>query len=274
MPKKNLAINGMSCANCAQAIEKGLNKEKGIHQAKVNLSTNSAILDYDDTKIDDETIFNLIENLGYTASDAAIKSTDLKISGMSCVNCINAVEKSIAGKDGVKSVNVNLTTETATVEFDTNRIRPTDLIKAVKQAGYSAELVQEQAAEAEDQESNKLKIRLIASIILSFPLMLAMVSMIFNIHAPLLHNPWVQLIFTAPIQFIIGWKFYKTAYHSLRAGSPGMDVLVALGTSSAFFFSIYTGFFKDYPAGAHPDLYFEASGILITLILLGKYFVI
>ena len=189
---------------------------------------------------------------------------------MSCVNCVKAVEKSLNKTEGISNSIINLTTEKASIEFDDKAVSPSQIISVIENAGYGASTICEENDQIKD-ESGSLKTRLIVSIILSIPLMLAMISMIFNIHAPLLHNPWFQLIFTTPIQFIIGWKFYKTAYYSLKAKSPGMDVLVALGTSSAFFFSVYNGFFRNYPAGQYPELYFEASGILITLILLGKY---
>jgi len=195
---------------------------------------------------------------------------ELNIEGMSCVNCVKAVEKSLNKTEGISNSIINLTTEKASIEFDDKAVSPSQIISVIENAGYGASTICEENDQIKD-ESGSLKTRLIVSIILSIPLMLAMISMIFNIHAPLLHNPWFQLIFTTPIQFIIGWKFYKTAYYSLKAKSPGMDVLVALGTSSAFFFSVYNGFFRNYPAGQYPELYFEASGILITLILLGKY---
>eukprot|EP01156_Anaeramoeba_ignava_P011189 Anaeramoba_ignava/a482271_55.p1 GENE.a482271_55~~a482271_55.p1 ORF type:complete len:799 (-),score=118.63 a482271_55:529-2925(-) len=270
MPLKKINIEGMSCANCALAVEKGLAKKDGVNEVKVNLSANYAFVDFDENAINTKQITDEINNLGYHASDSEIKTIELKIGGMSCVNCVKAVEKSLSKVPGVQSSIVNLSTEKAQIEYDEKLVSIPGLVNTVKKAGYSAELLKNQKIE-DEKESKVLKRKLIISVILSFPLLLAMISMVFRIHAPLLHNPWFQLIFTAPIQFIIGWKFYKTAYYSLKAKSPGMDVLVALGTSSAFFFSVYNGFFKTYPVGVHPELYFEASGILITLVLFGKY---
>lgn len=271
MPLKKINIEGMSCANCALAVEKGLTKKDGVNEVKVNLSSNFAYVDFDDRILKTADITTEINNLGYQAHDSEIKTIDLRIEGMSCVNCVKAVEKSLKKSAGVQSAIVSLATEKARIEYDENSVSPRELVEIINKAGYKAEL-QKESEINDEKESNSLKYRLIASAILSFPLMLAMISMIFKIHAPLLHNPWFQLIFTAPIQFIIGWKFYKTAFYSLKAKSPGMDLLVALGTTSAFIFSIYNGFFRNYPAAQHPELYFEASGILITLVLLGKYF--
>ncbi len=271
MSEKRINIDGMSCANCAQAIEKGLSKKDGVKNVNVNLAANKAIVQVDDDLVTDEMIFDTVGQLGYKASGSDEKKMEIAVGGMSCANCVRAVEKSLKENSAISKVQVNLSMEKATVYYDDNEISPKDIIRLIEEAGYTAKIKTDQA-EQENREIKYLKRRLVASAILSIPLMLAMVSMMINIDAPILHNPWLQFIVTAPIQFIIGWKFYKTAYHSLKAGSPGMDLLVALGTSSAFFFSVYNGFFRNYPAGEMPHLYFEASGILITLILLGKYF--
>lgn len=271
MVQKKINIDGMSCANCALAIEKGLSKKEGVKKIRVNLAANYALVNFDDQKIPTEDILHEISNLGYRATDPDTQSVELKISGMSCINCVKAIEKSLLKTPGVRSCNINLATGKTQIEFDRGLLNPETLIDRIKQAGYSAEEIQKPDKTSIDTELSRLKKTLILSGLLSLPLLIAMVQMIINWKTPLLHKPLFQLIITTPIQFLIGWKFYKTAYFSLKAKSPGMDLLVALGTSSAFFFSVYNGFFKDYPAGTHPDLYFEASGILITLVLLGKY---
>ena len=266
-------IKGMSCINCAKSIENGLSKIQGINEVKINYSVNTAYVNIDETKINRQKIILEIENLGYEATSTLLKRVKLKIGGMSCVNCVKAVEKSLNKNDGINFVKINLAMEIADIEFDENNINIHQLIEIIENAGYSAKIITpDKNINTSNNELSKLHNKLIISGILSFPLLLAMISMIFNIHAPILHNSLFQLIFTTPIQFFIGWKFYKTAYYSLKAKSPGMDVLVVLGTTSAFLFSVYNGFFKHYDIGQHPELYFEASGILITLILLGKYF--
>ena len=262
----------MSCANCALAVEKGLNKIQGIRNADVNLPANYVMLDYDTSQISQTEIIQTIEQMGYKAKNAQIKVLKLKINGMSCVNCVNAIKKSLDANSKILKTKINLSTEIASIEYDEDVIKIHQIISIITDIGYKAELVIEDEIKSKNiDELEKLKKKLIVSIILSFPLLLAMISMIFKINAPILHNAWLQFAFTTPIQFIIGWKFYKSAYFSLKVKSPGMDLLIVMGTSAAYFFSLYNGFFKMVPHGHHPELYFEASGILITLILLGKY---
>jgi len=128
--------------------------------------------------------------------------------------------------------------------------------------------------EAKDREIRSLRWLFITSAVLSLPLLMAMVLSLSKIHSPLaafLHHPYFQLLIATPVQFVIGARFYKLSYLALRAGSANMDVLVAMGTSAAYFFSLYNVFFEAVPEGMMKSLYFEASAIIITLVLLGKY---
>ncbi|MBI9108481.1 MAG: heavy metal translocating P-type ATPase [Spirochaetales bacterium] len=200
----------------------------------------------------------------------------LDIEGMTCASCVSHVEKGILKSDGIDMAAVNLATEKATVSYDPKVTNIENIIKSVSNAGYSAAI----AAEAEDsdadrrkkKEINRLRNHTIVSIILSSPLMLAMAAGLLKIDALMfLHNPLLQLILATPIQFWIGARYYRGAYKSIRAGSPGMDVLVALGTSAAYFYSIFNGFFASSFGIESAGLYFEASAVIITLVLLGKY---
>jgi len=198
----------------------------------------------------------------------------LNIKGMTCASCVAHVEKGIKKTGGIDMASVNLATEKATVSYDPAMVNVDAIIKSVIDAGYGASLpepAEEGAEEARKRKELKaLKLKTLVSALLSAPLLAAMFAMIFKIEAlHFLHKPWLQLILATPVQFWIGARFYKAAWKSLRAGSPGMDVLVALGTSAAYFFSIYNGFFSS--AEGAPELYFEASAIIITLVLLGKY---
>ncbi len=197
------------------------------------------------------------------------------ISGMTCATCAARIEKKINSLDGVERSAVNFASEKATVEYSPQRIELSEILKAVQAVGYQAELIEEESPdnkkELHEREIRKLRVTFIASAILSLPLVLAMFVNIFQIHSlSLLHQPLIQLLLATPVQFIIGYRFYKNAFHSIRAKSPGMDMLVAMGTSAAYFFSIYNGFIKVTAEGENPGLYFEASAIIITLVLLGK----
>lgn len=196
----------------------------------------------------------------------------LDIQGMTCASCVNHVEKGIRKGKGVDSVTVNLATERATVSFDPDETDIDSIIHAVEQSGYGATRKSEEESDEKQKALKALKRQTVISIALSAPLLLAMFAGLFHLESLMwLHKPLVQLILATPVQFWIGWRFYKGAFLSLRAGSPGMDVLVAMGTSAAYFFSIFNGFFASKMGLVSPGLYFEASAIIITLVLLGKF---
>ncbi|HHV28504.1 MAG TPA: copper-translocating P-type ATPase [Clostridium sp.] len=201
---------------------------------------------------------------------------ELKITGMSCAACSARIEKRLNKVDGVAKASVNLATERANIEYDMEKVKTADLIKTVDDLGYKAERIenvsQDREREQREKEIKRLRMELIASAILSSPLIAAMIFMLVNIDIPFLHNEYFQLIISTPVQFIIGFRFYKNAYHALKAKSANMDVLIAMGTSAAYFFSIYNAFFAhSMEMGMMKELYFEASSTIITLILLGKY---
>ncbi|HCM84869.1 MULTISPECIES: heavy metal translocating P-type ATPase [Enterococcus] len=195
------------------------------------------------------------------------------ITGMTCANCSARVEKELKATDGVLEANVNLATEKATVQFDES-LTADNLIQRVEAIGYGAILFDEEHKQKIEQEKaaylKRMKRDLILSAILTAPLMIAMIAMLLGSHAGwvhFIHIPLVQLILVTPVQFGVGLRFYRGAYHALKTKAPNMDVLVAMGTSAAFALSVYNGFFNPH----NSDLYFESSGMIITLILLGKY---
>jgi Cu+-exporting ATPase len=199
----------------------------------------------------------------------------LKISGMTCAACSAKIERKLNKLEGVDNINVNLIAEKATFEYNKNEVKLNDIINMIKNLGYGAEIEEDinpdKDKENKEKEIRNLKMFLIVSVILSLPLILAMITMIFGIDIPILHNPYLQLIIATPVQFVIGFRFYKNAFYAIKSKSPNMDVLVAMGTSSAYFYSVYNVFFQVVKIGKMKDLYFEASAIIITLILLGKY---
>lgn len=200
----------------------------------------------------------------------------LNIEGMTCASCVAHVEKGIKKGSGIELATVNLATEKATVSYDPKETDADAIIKNIVDAGYSASLPgttdDDEESREKSRQLNKLKMQTVIAGVLSAPLFLAMFAGILKLEPlMILHNPLLQMILATPVQFWIGYRFYKGAWKSLRAGSPGMDVLVALGTSAAYFFSIFNGFFADAMGIAASGLYFEASAIIITLILLGKY---
>lgn len=271
-----LQISGMTCTACAASIEKGISKMDGVEEANVNFALERTTVVYDPIKTNVEDFEKKVEDLGYHVIH---QKTDFDISGMTCAACATKIEKRLGKMDGVSRANVNFALETIAVEYDDSQVQTADMTAAVKKLGY--ELIPKQSGqekmdhkESEIKKQNKL---FIFSAILTLPLLWTMVAhfeFLSFIYLPeFLMNPWVQLVLATPVQFIVGAQFYKGAYTSLKNKSANMDVLVALGTSAAYFYSIYLSI-KWMQAGSvgEPELYFEAAAVIITLIVLGKLF--
>lgn len=188
-------------------------------------------------------------------------SVELKIKGMSCASCSAKIEKNLNKSEGVEKAVVNFAIGRAFVDFDSSQTEAEKIKKIVTEMGYSI------ADEGDLGEEKSLKRLTIISVILTLPLLPAMVEMLIGHHTHFLHSFWYQFVFTFPIQFIIGAKFYKRAFNEIRTKSFGMDTLIAIGTSAAFFLSVYNGI----TAIGMPKLYFETSAFVITLVVLGKF---
>lgn len=193
---------------------------------------------------------------------------DLPIGGMTCASCAGRVERALGKVPGVQSVSVNLANERAHVEV-LGQMDPSVLIAAVDKAGYSASLPQTETRTAADQAQRLHRERwaLLLAIVLALPLVLPMLVQPFGLHWML--PAWVQFALATPVQFILGARFYVAAWKAVRAGAGNMDLLVAIGTSAGYGLSLYE--WLNAPAGSMPHLYFEASAVVIALILLGKY---
>jgi len=200
---------------------------------------------------------------------------DFDITGMTCVNCAGRIEKKLGKLGGVKSANVNFALETLHVMYDKKALTLDDIQENIKKSGYESFLKsnKKKSQDARDKELKKQTYSFIASAILSLPLLYTMFShfSFFSfVYVPdLLLNGYFQLALATPVQFILGWRFYVGAYKALINKSANMDVLVSMGTSAAYFYSIYLIFFKS---NGHTAYYFETSAVLITLIILGKLF--
>lgn len=274
--EKTLQITGMTCAACANRIEKGLSKIEGVEKANVNFALESSTIVYDPAKTNVNEFKARVEKLGFNVVQEKVA---FDISGMTCAACATKIEKRIGKMDGVSNASVNFALETIAVEYDSKQVETTEMITAVKKMGY--ELIPKQDSkdkmDHKEQEIKKQEKKFIVSLILTIPLLWTMVahfeflSFIYMPH--ILMNPWLQLAFATPVQFIIGAQFYKGAFNSLRNKSANMDVLVALGTSAAYFYSLYLSieWMNNGKVGS-PELYFEASAVIITLIVLGKLF--
>ncbi|MEI2443136.1 heavy metal translocating P-type ATPase [Priestia megaterium] len=271
-----LQITGMTCAACSNRIEKGLKKIEGVKEANVNLALERSTIIFDPSKTSPQAFEEKIEKLGY---GVVSEKAEFAITGMTCAACSTRIEKGLNKLEGVTKASVNLALETASVEYSPSQIAPQDITQRVEKLGYGAKLKSEEKEEEQsyrEKELSKQKGKFWFAFILSVPLLWAMVShFTFTSFIPLPHmlmNPWVQLALATPVQFVVGKQFYVGAFKALRNKSANMDVLVALGTSAAYFYSLYSSL-KSLGSSAHTNqLYYETSAILITLILLGKLF--
>ncbi len=269
-------ITGMTCAACANRIEKGLGKLDGVSAANVNFALEQASVTYDPEKIGVDRMEETIRKLGY---DTVREVAQFKLEGMTCAACANRIEKGLAKLPGVTGVSVNFALESARVEFNPGTVSIGDMQSKVKQLGYQALVRQddENAEARRAKETRKQLNKLILSAVLSLPLLWTMVahfSFTSWIYLPkLFMEPWFQLLLATPVQFYVGKQFYVGAFKALRSGSANMDVLVALGTSAAYFYSLYLTIDWYVASGMQhhgPALYYETSAILITLVIMGK----
>ncbi|MDU0451952.1 heavy metal translocating P-type ATPase [Staphylococcus chromogenes] len=206
-----------------------------------------------------------------------MKEETYQISGMHCAACATRIERVLNREEAIEEATVNLVMEKATVKYDPSQINQETIFQKVYQIGFEAHEIQDNASteQQSQKELKKQKYKFLISALLALPLlytMFAHFSFLNFVPVPkLLMNPWFQLILATPIQFILGAQFYIGAWQALKNKSANMDVLVAMGTSAAYFYSIYLMVIHSGHEG-HIPLYFETSAVLITLILLGKYF--
>ena len=260
-----LNIGGMSCINCAHAIEKALSKLNGVKNATVNLAPEKAIIEYDTNIVDQKSIEDTIIDTGYQVIHGKIT---LPIAGMSCVNCAKSIEKALNNKEGVYSATVNFATEKLTVEFNPEQIGFAGIKKTVQDVGYQVIEPQKTIEDPEGKERQRhirhLKNLLTASILLTIPII---VFTWFPVLPVLPNNLWL-FILESPVQFIVAWTFYVGAYKGLRNKTANMDTLIAMGTSTAWIYSTVITFAPNIFPGAM--VFFDTAAMIITFILIGK----
>ena len=256
-------IEGMTCASCASRIESAVAAVAGVHEATVNLATEEASVQADGT-VDAASLRAAVERSGYQVSARRLA---LQIEGMTCSSCAGRVEKALLAVPGVLSAEVNLATERAEVGL-LGAVADQELMAAVEKAGYAATPVAQASGAAASGSRGPTDWWPVAvAAALSLPLLLPMLGAPFGRHWML--DGWVQLALATPVQFWLGARFYRAAWKAVRAGTGNMDLLVAIGTSAGYGLSLWQ--LLESGSGAVPHLYFEASAVVITLILLGKW---
>jgi len=234
----------------------------GVSSATVNLATETATL-RSAPDLHAHAITEAVERAGYSVPQQTVS---LEIEGMTCASCVGRVEKALTKVEGIVSAQVNLATEVAQVRFATGIVGVDDLVAAVDRAGYRAKPVATAGAAATARPTAPWWPVAVAAA-LSLPLVVPMVGMLFGRHWML--NGWLQLALATPVQFWLGARFYVAGWKALRAGAGNMDLLVALGTTAGFGLSLFELLRQG--ADGMPHLYFEASAVVITLVLLGKW---
>lgn len=256
----DVKINGMTCQSCSSRVEKVLSKVDGITNINVNSVTGIGSMDVENVNLKE--IPEKIKQAGY---EVPTETINVKIEGMTCEACSSRIEK-VLNRLPVEEVVISLLQNNGTIRFKNGLVTEDEIIKTIERAGYKAKVIKDGDNVVNDdiKELKKFKRDLVISTILTIPLLSAMFFHMAGVHT-ILGEGWFQFILATPVQFYIGARFYKGAFASLRGGGANMDVLIVMGTSAAYFFSIY-----HVIIGSN-ELYFESSAVIITLILLGKF---
>ena len=290
--KESYKVVGMSCSACAKALEKTVENIDGVFSQSVNIATEKIQIEYDSDKVKFEHIEKIVKKAGFNLlKDTTYNNLVLKIGGMSCASCANAINKSINKLDGVENVDVNLATEKVTINYDSSKLKLSQIRNSIEKLGFKVLDKSESKNNLDEDKLRKereiktLLVKFLIATIFSIPLLyIAMQPMIPKslvlIELPKLINPTtnplnyalIQLFLVIPIM-IVGYKFYVNGFKAFLNKSPNMDSLVAIGTLSSFLYSLYTTFKinNETMMLGHYQLYYESAGIIITLILFGKY---
>ena len=272
-----LPITGMHCANCANTIVRNLKKLDGVAEVNVNYASEKGTVTFDPSVLDQNTIINKVKDVGYGIATGTV---ELPITGMTCANCAATIERTLKkmGPD-VAAATVNFATEKATVEYIPGQIGRGDLIAAIEAAGYGvveggADPLEDVEATARDAEIRDQTRKFWVGVAFSLPLFVLSMARDFGLLGAWSHAGWVNwlmLVLAAPVQFYVGWDYYAGGFKALRNRTANMDVLVAMGSSAAFFYSLPVTVALTLGSTALGNhVYFETAAVIITLIKLGK----
>jgi Cu+-exporting ATPase len=279
-----LPITGMTCANCVATVERGLKKQEGVQEAVVNLSSERATVTFDPTKVGFPDLVARVARAGY---GVATGEADLVIKRLSDDNDARRLEKSLAKIEGVLEASVSITTERARVKYVPTVVSQSDIRAAISRSGFEAVEMggdaEDVEAKARQQEIDRQRHFLLVGLLFTIPLFLLSMGRDFGLLPGFVYAPgigamatgmrqaqpwfnWVLFALATPVQFYVGWQYYVGAYKSLRNGSANMDVLIAMGSSVAYVYSlpITLGLMSG-------EVYFETAAVIITLIRLGKF---
>jgi len=271
----DLPIVGMSCASCASTIQRDLSHLKGVAKANVNYATSKATLFFQPQVIKPEDFITSIRKSGYEVGTVTV---ELPLKGIQCASCVQKIEKALLQTRGVTKASVNLATERAKVEYLPTETNLRDIKRAIESTGYevlelspSDEGLDPEKA-IREREYKKLKTKFMAGLILGLIVFLGSSRHWFPWIPEIFGNFYVLWALATPVQFVIGWQFYRGAWGAFKHRSADMNTLIAVGTSAAYLYSVTATLFPSFfeSGGIKPQVYFETSALIIVLILFGR----
>jgi Cu+-exporting ATPase len=271
----DLPILGMRCAACSTTVEKGLSGLDGVDKANVNLATNLATVVYDPQFLNPDDFIQSVKKSGY---DVGTSSVEIPIQGIQCASCVQSIEKNLLQMQGVITAAVNLATAKARVEYNPVETNLSEIKKAIEDSGYRVpdipgEVDDEDAASAlKEKEYKDLKKKFLAGLALAVLIFLGSMTHLFPWIPDFLRIHYVLWILATPVQFWIGWQFYKGAWGAFKHRNADMNTLIAVGTSAAYAYSVVATLFPSFfeSGGIRPQVYFDTSAMIIVLILFGR----
>ena len=287
MENKSFAIEGMTCASCAQTVEKAAKKVRGVTQASVNLATEKLSIEYDEPTFSVENLQKAVDNSGYEMVTQEGTTQTFAIEGMTCASCAQTIEKAVGKLSGVDKASVNLATEKMQVSYNPSAISVVDVTGAVSNSGYAAVLETTETQDnsrAEKREKKEKRMKQLSnrfgiSIIFTIPLLIISMGPMVGMPLPNIVDPMInafnfsllQLILTLPIM-VVSWEYFQKGFKTLFKGHPNMDSLIALGTAAAFVYSLAATIGTGLGYGNFSDLlYYEVTGVILTLHTLGLF---
>ena len=287
MENKSFAIEGMTCASCAQTVEKAAKKVRGVTQASVNLATEKLSIEYNEPTFSVENLQKAVDNSGYELIAQEGKTQTFAIEGMTCASCAQTIEKAVGKLSGVDKASVNLATEKMQVSYNPSAISVSDVTGAVSNSGYAAVLEttdtqdnsRAEKREKKEKRMKQLSDRFGISIIFTIPVLIISMGPMVGMPLPNIVDPMInafnfsllQLILTLPIM-VVSWEYFQKGFKTLFKGHPNMDSLIALGTASAFVYSLAATIETGLGYGNFSNLlYYEVTGVILTLHTLGLF---
>ncbi|HJH02143.1 MAG TPA: heavy metal translocating P-type ATPase [Aerococcus urinaeequi] len=287
MENKSFAIEGMTCASCAQTVEKAAKKVRGVTQASVNLATEKLSIEYNEPTFSVENLQKAVDNSGYELIAQEGTTQTFAIEGMTCASCAQTIEKAVGKLSGVDKASVNLATEKMQVSYNPSAISVSDVTGAVSNSGYAAVLETTETQDnsrAEKREKKEIRMKQLSnrfgiSIIFTIPLLIISMGPMVGMPLPNIVDPMInafnfsllQLILTLPIM-VVSWEYFQKGFKTLFKGHPNMDSLIALGTAAAFVYSLAATIGIGLGYGNFSDLlYYEVTGVILTLHTLGLF---